>query len=136
MIRSLRLRLAIGASIAIGLVLLVVWLSLSRIFTDYVVGRYRAEMATLVDTIAAQVAVRNGEIVLPREPADPRLSLPAGGRYWQITRDGGTPSRQATARSMRRSGLGRQSPNMRMSSMERMSSNSRSAPSAPSTRRA
>lgn len=93
MIRSLRLRLAIGASIAIGLVLLVVWLSLSRIFTDYVVGRYRAEMATLVDTIAAQVAVRDGEIVLPREPADPRLSLPAGGRYWQITSDGGAPIR-------------------------------------------
>ncbi len=93
MIRSLRLRLAIGASIAIGLVLLVVWLSLSRLFTDYVVERYRAEMATLVDTIAAQVAVRDGELVLPREPADPRLSLPAGGRYWQITRDGGTPIR-------------------------------------------
>ncbi|WDZ76795.1 sensor histidine kinase [Ensifer adhaerens] len=93
MIRSLRLRLAIGASIAIGLVLLVVWLSLSRLFTDYVVDRYRAEMATLVDTIAAQVAVRNGELVLPREPADPRLSLPAGGRYWQITSDGRAPIR-------------------------------------------
>ncbi|NUS71725.1 MAG: HAMP domain-containing histidine kinase [Ensifer adhaerens] len=93
MIRSLLLRLAIGASVAICLVLLVVWLSLSRLFTDYVAGRYRAEMATLVDTVAAQVRVRNGELVLPREPADPRLSLPAGGRYWQLDRDGGTALR-------------------------------------------
>lgn len=93
MIRSLRLRLAIGALIAIGLVLLVVWFSLSRLFTDYVVGRYRAEMATVVDTIAAQVVVANGEIALPREPADPRFSLPAGGRYWQLTPTKGLPVR-------------------------------------------
>ncbi|OCP07476.1 MULTISPECIES: ATP-binding protein [unclassified Ensifer] len=93
MIRSLRLRLAIGASVAIGLVLLVVWYSLSSLFTGYVVGRYRAEMATLVDTVAAQVRVRNDQLVLPREPADPRLSLPAGGRYWQLSRDGGAPIR-------------------------------------------
>lgn len=93
MIRSLRLRLAIGALIAVGVVLLVVWFSLSRLFTDYVVGRYRAEMATVVDTVAAQVVVRNGELALPREPADPRFSLPAGGRYWQLTPKAGTPIR-------------------------------------------
>ncbi|HEV7309417.1 sensor histidine kinase [Ensifer sp.] len=93
MIRSLRLRLAIGASVAIGLVLLVVWLSLSRLFTDYVVERYRAEMATLIDTVAAQVRVRGGELALPREPADPRLSLPAGGRYWQLDPEGAAPIR-------------------------------------------
>lgn len=93
MIRSLRLRLAIGASIAIGLVLLVVWLSLSQLFTDYVVGRYRAEMAMLVDTVAAQVVERDGALVLPREPADPRLNLPAGGRYWQLDRAAGAPIR-------------------------------------------
>ncbi|HEV7318547.1 MAG TPA: ATP-binding protein [Ensifer sp.] len=93
MMRSLRLRLAVGASVAIGLVLLVVWLSLSRVFTDYVVGRYRAEMATLVDTIAAQVRLRGGEFVLPREPADPRLSLPAGGRYWQLSPESGAAIR-------------------------------------------
>ncbi|MEI2300026.1 sensor histidine kinase [Ensifer sp. MJa1] len=93
MIRSLRVRLAIGASIAIGLVLLVVWFALSQLFTDYVVGRYRAEMATLVDTVAAEVVLRDGELVLPREPADPRFSLPAGGRYWQLTRAPAAPLR-------------------------------------------
>lgn len=93
MIRSLRLRLAIGALIAVGVVLLVVWLSLSRLFTDYVVGRYRAEMTTVIDTIAAQVVVSNGELALPREPPDPRFSLPAGGRYWQLSPVNGTPVR-------------------------------------------
>ncbi|OOG68489.1 sensor histidine kinase [Sinorhizobium sp. A49] len=93
MIRSLRLRLAIGALIAVGVVLLVVWFSLSRLFTDYVVGRYRAEMMTTIDTIAAQVVVRDGELALPREPADPRFSLPAGGRYWQLTPQTGTSIR-------------------------------------------
>ena len=80
MMRSLRLRLAVGAVIAIGLVLLVAWLSLTRLFTDHVVGRYRSEMMTTVDTLAAELAVRGGKLVLAREPADPRF-----GRYWQIS---------------------------------------------------
>ncbi|HVK91782.1 MAG TPA: HAMP domain-containing sensor histidine kinase, partial [Mycoplana sp.] len=85
MIRSLRLRLAIGAVVAIGLVLLVVWLLLSRLFTDYVVARYRSEMAAIVDTVAAQLAMEEGRLVLSHEPPDPRFALPAGGRYWQVT---------------------------------------------------
>lgn len=85
MMRSLRLRLAVGAVIAIGLVVLVVWLSLGRFFTDYVVARYRGEMATIIDTLAAELAVRDGELALGRGPADPRFDLPTGGRYWQIS---------------------------------------------------
>ncbi|MFD1329692.1 sensor histidine kinase [Mycoplana ramosa] len=83
--RSLRLTLATGAVVAIGLVLLVLWLLLSRLFTDYVVGHYRSEMTAIVDTVAAQLALENGRITLEREPPDPRFALPAGGRYWQVS---------------------------------------------------
>ncbi len=85
MMHSLRLRLAVGAIIAIGLVVLVVWLSLARIFTDYVVARYRGEMTTIIDTLTVELALRDGELTLSREPADPRFDLPTGGRYWQIS---------------------------------------------------
>lgn len=83
--RSLRLTLATGAVVAIGLVLLVLWLLLSRLFTDYVVGRYRSEMTAIVDTVAAQLTLENGRIALVSEPTDPRFALPAGGRYWQVS---------------------------------------------------
>ncbi|WP_037377860.1 sensor histidine kinase [Sinorhizobium americanum] len=85
MMRSLRLRLAVGAVIAIGLVLLVAWFSLTRLFTDHVVGRYRSEMMTTVDTLAAELVLREGRLMLTGEPADPRFDLPNGGRYWQIS---------------------------------------------------
>ncbi|MQW87378.1 sensor histidine kinase [Sinorhizobium saheli] len=85
MMRSLRLRLAVGAVIAIGLVLLVAWLSLTRLFTDYVVERYRSEMTTIVDTLAAELTLKDGKLSLAREPADPRFDLPNGGRYWQVS---------------------------------------------------
>ncbi|MBP1887150.1 sensor histidine kinase [Sinorhizobium mexicanum] len=93
MMRSLRLRLAIGAMIAIAFVLLMAWLSLSRLFTDYVVKQYRAEMAAIIDTIAAEVVVSGDRLVLERDPADPRFQLPAGGRYWQISPTSGEPQR-------------------------------------------
>lgn len=83
--RSLRLTLATGAVVAIGLVLLVLWLLLSQLFTDYVVGRYRSEMTAIVDTVAAQLTLENGRIALVSEPPDPRFALPAGGRYWQVS---------------------------------------------------
>lgn len=93
MMGSLRLRLAVGAVVAISLVLLVVWLSLSRLFTDYVVGRYRNEMSTIIDTLAVELSVRDGTLTLESEPADPRFALPAGGRYWQISPASGRPIR-------------------------------------------
>lgn len=84
MIRSLRFRLAFGAAIAIAIVLLVVWATLSRLFTDYVVDQYRTEMAVLSDSLTASVIVSDGKLSLTAVPSDPRLNLPAGGRYWEL----------------------------------------------------
>lgn len=47
MIHSLRFRLAVGAVVAIGLTLALVWVALSRLFTDYVVNHYVTEMTVL-----------------------------------------------------------------------------------------
>ncbi|MBB4183604.1 sensor histidine kinase [Sinorhizobium terangae] len=93
MMRSLRLRLAIGAMIAIAFVLLMAWISLSRLFTDYVLKQYRAEMTSIIDTIAAETTASGGGLQLEREPADPRFRLPTGGRYWQISPASGEPQR-------------------------------------------
>lgn len=84
MIRSLRFRLAIGAVVAIGLSLAIVWLALSRLFTDYVVNQYMTEMTVLSDSLAASVVVTGGKVKLAAAPSDPRLNLPAGGRYWAL----------------------------------------------------
>ena len=87
MINSLRFRLAIGAVVAIGLSLALVGLALSRLFTDYVVNQYLTEMTVLSDSLAASVVVRDGNLALTVTPSDPRLNLPAGGRYWALKED-------------------------------------------------
>jgi signal transduction histidine kinase len=84
MIKSLRFRLAVGGVVAIGAALLLVWWSLSRVFTDYVLGQYRDEMSVLSDSLAAAVQARDGRLALNSVPSDPRLNLPAGGRYWEL----------------------------------------------------
>lgn len=84
MIRSLRFRLAVGGLIAIALALLLVWWTLSRVFTEYVLDQYRQEMSVLSDSLAAAVIVRGGKLTLGSIPSDPRLNLPAGGRYWEL----------------------------------------------------
>jgi len=65
-------------------VLGIAWFALSRIFTDYVVNQYLSEMTILSDSLAASVVVKNGKLTLAAVPADPRLNLPGGGRYWAL----------------------------------------------------
>lgn len=93
MIASLRFRLAAGALLAIALVLLATGFILSSVFTDYVVKRYRSEMAAVMDQLAAETEFRDGALVVRRKPSDPRFQLPASGRYWQILPAGGSPVR-------------------------------------------
>src|SRR6187431_741373 len=88
MIRSLRFRLAIGAVVAIVVSLAIVWVALSRLFTDYVVNQYLIEMTVLSDSLAASVVVHDGKVTLAATPSDPRLNLPAGGRYWALEEGG------------------------------------------------
>lgn len=85
---SLRLRLLAGAALFIALGLIVTWFSLQQIFYGYVANEYEREMSNIVDTLAAGLEFPNGAPVLGGRPADPRYSLPAGGRYWAVAADG------------------------------------------------
>ena len=93
MIHSLRLRLAVGALVAIALALLATGFILSRVFTDYVVQRYRSEMGAVIDQLTAEMELRKGQLVIGRKPADPRFRLPASGRYWQVVPQQGSALR-------------------------------------------
>ncbi len=53
--QSLRLRLLVGAVLAIAFILLLVASGLSRIFSNYVADRYRADMSAIIDQLAAGV---------------------------------------------------------------------------------
>ena len=96
MIRSLRLRLALGAVAAITVSLAIIWFSLSIIFFRYAGDRYQTEMQVLTNVIAASVSIEDGKIVLDHPPPDQRFSIPAGGRYWQISAEGQPTLRSAS----------------------------------------
>lgn len=89
MIRSLRIRLAVGAFVAIVFVLVLVGFGLSRVFTSYVSERYQIEMSTVIDQLAADLELREGKVVLDKQPTDPRFELPGSGRYWQVQAETG-----------------------------------------------
>ena len=93
MMRSLRVRLALGACLAIGLSLLFVWYSLNVFFTTHVANTTLAELTALSDSLAANAQIVDGVVTLESQPVDPRLNLPAGGRYWQVSQSGQTPVR-------------------------------------------
>lgn len=90
---SLRLRLAIGSGLAIGLSLLLVSYALNRVFTEYLLDTTRSELTALSDRIAGNIALKNGVVTLDNLPVDPRLNLPAGGRYWQVSQESRPPIR-------------------------------------------
>ncbi|QGG92891.1 sensor histidine kinase [Agrobacterium sp. MA01] len=84
MTQSLRLRLFIGAVLAIAFVLLLVASGLSRIFSNYVADRYHADMSAIIDQLAAGVEFPAGVARMTDEPGDPRFELPGSGLYWEV----------------------------------------------------
>ena len=84
MIRSLGARLFAGAVLFLGVALFLTWLALSKLFQSYVNESYFRELLSVSDTIAAGISASADGLKLVREPADPRFSVPASGRYWQV----------------------------------------------------
>ncbi|MFN3317387.1 MAG: sensor histidine kinase [Allorhizobium sp.] len=89
MTQSLRLRLFIGAVLAIAFILLLVASGLSRIFSNYVADRYRADMSAIIDQLAAGVEFQGAKALMKNEPGDPRFELPGSGLYWEIVAEDG-----------------------------------------------
>lgn len=89
MIQSLRLRLLVGAVLAIAFILLLVASGLSRIFSNYVADRYQADMSAIIDQLAASVEFDGPQARMTAEPGDPRFELPGSGLYWQVIGENG-----------------------------------------------
>jgi signal transduction histidine kinase len=90
MMQSLRLRLLIGAVLAIAFILLLVGFGLSRVFSTYAADRYRSDMSAIMDQLAASLEIRKGKAVVTDQPSDPRFGLPGSGLYWQVISEDGT----------------------------------------------
>lgn len=86
--RSLWFRLSAAAALFVSLALILVWFSLSRLFENHVMAQYERELVSVIDTLAANLDSGENGLKLASEPADPRFSVPAGGRYWQVWQKG------------------------------------------------
>ena len=82
--RSLWLRLFAAAALFVSLALVFVWFTLAKLFENHVMEQYEHELVSVMDTLAANLDGNGDGLKLESEPADPRYSIPAGGRYWQI----------------------------------------------------
>ena len=88
MIHSLRVRLFAGALVFITLALFLTWLTLTQLFEKHVTAQYERELVSVIDTIAAKLDRDSKGLLLEAEPSDPRFTIPAGGRYWQLWLEG------------------------------------------------
>jgi signal transduction histidine kinase len=84
--RSLRVRLLLGAAIAIFLALAAAWLAMTLLFERHIERRIEADLIRNGMQLAASVSVgTDGVPLLSREPGDARFGEPASGMYWQIS---------------------------------------------------
>jgi signal transduction histidine kinase len=85
---SLRVRLLGLAAVTITIALAIAWLALTILFERHVIRRVDAELANQVLQIAANLDPIGEQLVLRREPTDPRFERPFGGLYWQVEAPG------------------------------------------------
>ena len=88
MIRSLRLRLILGAGVLIVIALFLVWLALAALFERHVRNNFITELSAVIDGVAAQLIVDGEVVALTAAISDQRYNTPAGGRYWQVAARG------------------------------------------------
>jgi signal transduction histidine kinase len=81
--RSLGFRLLAGAALFVTIALILVWFALAQLFERHVMAQYQRELVSVIDTLAANLDINEKGLVLKTQPADPRYTIPAGGRYWQ-----------------------------------------------------
>ena len=97
MMMSIRARLLFAGVILIALALALVWVILSNLFTMHIAREYEKQLVAVIDTLAANLSVRDGMPVLGSQPSDPRYLIPASGFYWQVS---GGPDKLLRSRSL------------------------------------
>lgn len=88
--RSLRLRLLLGAALAIFIALLLSWWVMSLLFERHIERRVVDDLRREGGQLVAGLKISaDGVPQLETPPADPRFEQPASGLYWQLSGDGG-----------------------------------------------
>lgn len=105
--RSIRARLLVLAAVWLTAALLAAFLFLSALLEDFVTDRFDAEAGAIADALIASLeADSDGRVEVQDPPADPRLSLPLTGWYWQAEAGGLVVARSASLLDGRLSGPG------------------------------
>ncbi|MDY6946699.1 MAG: sensor histidine kinase [Pseudomonadota bacterium] len=93
--RSLRVRLLLGAAIAIFLALAAAWVAMTLLFERHIERRIEADLVREGLQLAAALSVDGtGTPALEQQPGDSRFFEPASGLYWQVsTAQGAVSSR-------------------------------------------
>lgn len=95
--RSLRVRLLLGAAIAIFLALAAAWVAMTLLFERHVERRIEADLVREGLQLAAALSIAtDGSPALEQEPGDARFFEPASGLYWQVS----TPQGALSSRSL------------------------------------
>src|SRR5262245_49162034 len=95
--RSLRVRLLLGAAIAIFLALAAAWVAMTVLFERHVEHRIEADLIRDGLQLAAALSIAaDGSPALENEPGDARFFEPASGLYWQVS----TPQGALNSRSL------------------------------------
>lgn len=83
---SLRIRLLAGAAVAIFAALAVAWLAMTWLFERQLEQRVENELRRDGLQLASGLAINATGSVPPLDgPDDPRLDIPGGGLYWQVS---------------------------------------------------
>ncbi len=89
----MRVRLLLGAAIAIFLALAAAWIAMTLLFERHIERRIEADLIREGLQLAAAVAIGvDGKPRLESEPGDGRFFEPASGLYWQVSTSRGTLS--------------------------------------------
>jgi hypothetical protein len=83
---SLRLRLLVGAAVAVFAALTVAWLAMTLLFERQLEQRAEQELRRDALQLISGLSVDGtGSIMVMDGPTDPRFDTPASGLYWQIS---------------------------------------------------
>lgn len=87
--RSLRVRLLLGAAVAILVALTTGWIAMSYLFERHAQRQVEADLAARgVSLMASLYTDAGGATAIDPLPADPRFNAPARGFYWQVQGEG------------------------------------------------
>lgn len=87
--RSLRFRLALAGAVATGLAIALATAGMVALFAAHSDRRTIEGLGRQLDQVLAGLdRDADGRLIVARPPADPRLSVPYGGLYWQIEAPG------------------------------------------------